>query len=152
MGVGDPASSLVGRAILRGVRLPLSCEIGVNGPEGAWAPHPLSHMRQFRQHFRTSGQVGIRHLRHRLQGIHVLGTGQNGAGSNHPWKRLRPSKCFGAEQLEDVLKAVEKCQHDAGPRYIIGAGCEVPREIPVANMIALRDYAVTHSALVFRLR
>jgi uroporphyrinogen-III decarboxylase len=44
----------------------------------------------------------------------------------------------------DVTKAVTQCHLDAGPRYVIGAGCEVPRETPVANMAKLQEYALTH--------
>jgi MtaA/CmuA family methyltransferase len=47
-------------------------------------------------------------------------------------------------KAEEVLAAVAKCHEDAGEKYIIGAGCEVPRDTPAANMFALRDYAQTH--------
>jgi uroporphyrinogen-III decarboxylase len=45
---------------------------------------------------------------------------------------------------DDVLKAVTKCHREAGPRWVIGAGCEVPRETPIANMMQLTDYARSH--------
>lgn len=45
---------------------------------------------------------------------------------------------------DDVLAAVTCCHEAAGALYMIGAGCEVPRETPVANMFALRDYAGSH--------
>jgi MtaA/CmuA family methyltransferase len=45
---------------------------------------------------------------------------------------------------EEVYAAVGKCHLDAGEKYIIGAGCEVPRDTPPANMFALRDYAQSH--------
>lgn len=44
----------------------------------------------------------------------------------------------------EVLAVVAKCHQDAGEKYIIGAGCEVPRDTPPANMLALRDYAQSH--------
>lgn len=47
--------------------------------------------------------------------------------------------------IADVLAAVEACHCAAGERYIIGAGCEVPRDTPPANMLALREYARTAS-------
>jgi uroporphyrinogen-III decarboxylase len=46
--------------------------------------------------------------------------------------------------VDDVLAAVAKCHDDAGSRYIIGCGCEVPRETPNANLFALRQYADSH--------
>jgi MtaA/CmuA family methyltransferase len=38
---------------------------------------------------------------------------------------------------EDVTRAVTACRQEAGPRYIVGAGCEVPRDTPAANVRAM---------------
>jgi uroporphyrinogen-III decarboxylase len=38
---------------------------------------------------------------------------------------------------DDVAEAVRRCRDEAGPRYILGAGCEVPRGTPDANLLAL---------------
>jgi MtaA/CmuA family methyltransferase len=43
-----------------------------------------------------------------------------------------------------VREEITRCHADAGPRYIVGAGCEVPRDTPVENLMALRDYARTN--------
>jgi MtaA/CmuA family methyltransferase len=40
-----------------------------------------------------------------------------------------------------VRTAIAECHRDAGPRYIVGAGCEVPRGTPHENMRAMCDYA-----------
>ena len=45
---------------------------------------------------------------------------------------------------EIVTRAIGECHRQAGPRYIVGAGCEVPRDTPEANVFALRDYACSH--------
>lgn len=42
---------------------------------------------------------------------------------------------------EQVAAAVTDCRREAGPRYIIGAGCEVPRATPVENFRAMLDCA-----------
>ena len=42
---------------------------------------------------------------------------------------------------ESVTAAIGECHHLAGSRYIVAAGCEVPRGTPEANMLMLRDYA-----------
>ncbi len=42
---------------------------------------------------------------------------------------------------ESITAAVAQCHREAGSRYIVGAGCEVPRDTPAANLLALRDYA-----------
>jgi MtaA/CmuA family methyltransferase len=42
---------------------------------------------------------------------------------------------------EDVQQAAAACHRALGDRFILSAGCEVPRTTPVANMDALCDYA-----------
>ena len=41
---------------------------------------------------------------------------------------------------EDVRRAASACHRACGERYILSAGCEVPRTTPHENMYALRDY------------
>jgi uroporphyrinogen-III decarboxylase len=45
---------------------------------------------------------------------------------------------------EMVREAVAQCHQQAGPRYIVGAGCEVPRDTPKENLRALCQYADAH--------
>jgi MtaA/CmuA family methyltransferase len=42
---------------------------------------------------------------------------------------------------ESIRAAIAQCHRDAGPRYIVGAGCEVPRATAPANLRALTEYA-----------
>jgi len=42
---------------------------------------------------------------------------------------------------EAVTAAIAECHRQAGARYIVAAGCEVPRDTPEENVMALRDYA-----------
>jgi MtaA/CmuA family methyltransferase len=42
---------------------------------------------------------------------------------------------------EAITAAVTQCHRDVGSRFIVGAGCEVPRDTPSANLQALCDYA-----------
>lgn len=42
---------------------------------------------------------------------------------------------------DDVRRAAEACHRALGARFILGAGCEVPRTTPIANMDALCEYA-----------
>ena len=44
-----------------------------------------------------------------------------------------------------IRAAIAECHRQGGPRYIIGAGCEVPRDTPPANVRALLEYARTAS-------
>jgi uroporphyrinogen-III decarboxylase len=45
-----------------------------------------------------------------------------------------------------VYAAMAECHRQAGPRFIAGAGCEVPRDTPAANVHALVRYAREHTA------
>ncbi len=46
---------------------------------------------------------------------------------------------------ELVTSAVAECHRDAGNRFIVGAGCEIPRDTPPENVRALCEYAQTHA-------
>jgi MtaA/CmuA family methyltransferase len=43
---------------------------------------------------------------------------------------------------QTIADAVARCHRQSGARYIIGAGCEVPRHTPPENLRALFDYAI----------
>ena len=40
-----------------------------------------------------------------------------------------------------IRAALAACRDEAGRRYIVGAGCEIPRETPMENLRALVEYA-----------
>ncbi len=42
---------------------------------------------------------------------------------------------------ETVRQALDKCRGQAGPNYICGAGCEIPRGTPKENFRAMSDFA-----------
>lgn len=44
---------------------------------------------------------------------------------------------------ETVFAAMTECYREAGPRYIVGAGCEVPRDTPHENLRALAEFAAS---------
>ncbi len=41
----------------------------------------------------------------------------------------------------DVFKATAECHRQAGKKYIVGAGCEIPRDTKPENVLALAEYA-----------
>ncbi len=43
-----------------------------------------------------------------------------------------------------IKEAIAQCHREAGSRYIVGAGCEVPRLTAPENLQALTDYARAH--------
>ena len=44
-----------------------------------------------------------------------------------------------------ITAALRQCHQEAGSRYIVGAGCEVPRETPPENLRALCQYSREHA-------
>jgi MtaA/CmuA family methyltransferase len=64
-----------------------------------------------------------------------MGPQQTLLGNIDPVRTLRNGT---PRQITDALA---ECHRMSGRRYIVGAGCEVPRDTPEANVKALRDYA-----------
>jgi MtaA/CmuA family methyltransferase len=42
---------------------------------------------------------------------------------------------------ESITAAIAQCHREAGRRYVVGAGCEVPRDTPIENVRAMFAYA-----------
>ncbi|MCZ7646147.1 MAG: uroporphyrinogen decarboxylase family protein [Planctomycetota bacterium] len=47
---------------------------------------------------------------------------------------------------DSIYEAVAECHQAAGPRFIVSAGCEVPRDTPHENLHAMRRYTREHAA------
>lgn len=54
---------------------------------------------------------------------------------------LNPVETLRAGPRAAILAAVAQCHQEAGPRYIVAAGCEVPRDTPESHLRALAEYA-----------
>lgn len=57
---------------------------------------------------------------------------------------LNPVTVMRNGTVADVTQAVAECHRQAGTRFIVGAGCEIPRDAPPANLRALAEYAHSH--------
>jgi len=58
---------------------------------------------------------------------------------------IDPVKVLKEGTPESVYEAIGECHRQAGDRFIVGAGCEVPRETPAANLRAMVRYAREHT-------
>jgi MtaA/CmuA family methyltransferase len=67
-----------------------------------------------------------------------MGPNPSLAGNIDPVKALRNGT------PESVTAAIAECHRQTGSRYIVGAGCEVPRDTAEANVRALTAYARSH--------
>jgi uroporphyrinogen-III decarboxylase len=54
---------------------------------------------------------------------------------------LNPVSELLASTPEDITARVAASHHDAGRRFIVGAGCEVPAATPHENLEAMLEYA-----------
>jgi uroporphyrinogen-III decarboxylase len=78
------------------------------------------------------------------EGRAKMGAGQILLGNINPVTVLRGGTPKG------IFSAIGECHGQAGARYIVGAGCEIPRDTPLENVRALSDYARTQGPSVGR--
>ena len=71
----------------------------------------------------------------------TMGPDQILLGNINPVTELRDST------PEAVTAAIAECHRQAGNRYIVGAGCEVPRDTPLENVRAMTDYAKSYGPI-----
>jgi MtaA/CmuA family methyltransferase len=70
----------------------------------------------------------------------AMGPGQVLLGNIDPVAALRDST------PQTITAAIAQCHNEAGDRFIVGAGCEVPRDTPLENVKALIEYARAQSS------
>jgi MtaA/CmuA family methyltransferase len=141
MGVGDPASSLAGPAIFNEQIMPAHKKL-VEGMK-AMGLRTRSHMcGSTRRILKGRGELGYDIIdldtKVPLAEAHAQMPGSVILGNIATVEVLRNGS------VEDVIRTVTKCHREAGELYIIGAGCEVPRDVPAENMLALLQYARSH--------
>ncbi len=54
---------------------------------------------------------------------------------------IDPVRALRSATPESITRDIAECHRQAGPRYIVGAGCEIPRDTPLENVRALTQYA-----------
>jgi MtaA/CmuA family methyltransferase len=142
IGIGDAAASLVGPQIYDEFVWPYERQLmdGIHAMGGRTRLHICGNTRKI---LRGMGRLGchvvdLDYLSPVHEGREQMGLGQVLLGNINPVAALRDST------PEQVSKAVAECHQQAGPRFIVGPGCEVPRDTPEANLRALVEYAHTH--------
>ncbi len=139
IGVGDAAASLVGPQIYQNVVLPYERKL-VNGLHGMGTRvrlHICGNTKAILPWIGTLGSdiVDLDWMVPLSRAREAMGPNQVLAGNLDPVKVLRNGT------PESVAAAVAQCHREAGGRYIVAAGCEVPRDTPAENLRALHDYA-----------
>jgi MtaA/CmuA family methyltransferase len=141
IGVGDAAASLVGPRRYGEFDLPWSRRLidGIHEAGGRVRLHICGNTRRILAAMKSCRAeiVDLDFLAPIEEGRAAMGPDQILLGNIDPVRVLRDSS------PQDVRSAVEVCHRQAGPQYIVGAGCEVPRGTPPENLRAMVEYART---------
>jgi MtaA/CmuA family methyltransferase len=142
IGIGDPAASLVGPAIYHEFVWPYEKKL-VDGLHAAAARVRLHICGNTRRILEDIGRLGcdmvdIDSAVPLSTAREKMGLGQVLVGNLDPVRDLRDGS------PESIQAALSECHRQAGPRYVVAAGCEVPRDTPPANIRAMADYASSH--------
>ena len=139
IGVGDAAASLVGPRIYEQFVRPHEEKLIV-GLHALGARVRLHICGKTRRLFPGIGKLGaeivdLDWMAPLDEARAVMGPAQVLLGNIDPVEVLRNGT------PESVSAAIAACHRQAGPRYIVGAGCEVVRDTPEANLRALCECA-----------
>jgi MtaA/CmuA family methyltransferase len=142
MGIGDAAASLVGPQFYQEFVWPNQKKMvdGVHALGARARMHICGDTRQIQESLGRLGcdivdedwLVPLDEARRKMGPHQVL------LGNIDPVRVLRNGT------RESVYEAVADCHRQAGSRYIVGAGCEVPRDTPHENLRAMVEYARSH--------
>ncbi len=143
IGIGDAAASLVGPEVYEEFVWPLEKKL-VDGIHGLGALVRLHICGNTRRILRGMGKLGCEIVDLDFpspvaEGREQMGPAQVLLGNANPVAVLRNGS------PEMAAATVAQCHKEAGPRYIAGTGCEVPRDTPHANLRAFCEYAHTHA-------
>jgi MtaA/CmuA family methyltransferase len=141
IGIGDAAASLVGPRRYVEFDVPWSHRL-IDGIHAAGARVRLHICGNTRRILKDMGRYGadivdLDFLTPLDEGRAAMGPKQVLLGNIDPVRVLRDGT------PESVRAAIAECHRHAGPRYIVGAGCEVPRGTPPENVRAMVSYAMT---------
>ena len=139
IGVGDAAASLVGPALYEEFVLPHEKTLvdGIHALGGMVRLHICGNTSRSLREIGTLGCdfVDLDSLVNMAKAREEMGPEQVLAGNIDPVKTLRNGT------PETVYAAVAECHRQAGERFIVGAGCEVPRDTPAENILEMLRYA-----------
>lgn len=143
IGVGDAAASLVGPQIYEEFVWPYEKKL-VDGIHALGAKVRLHICGNTRRILEGMGRLGcaivdLDSLAPMSEARQRLGPEQIILGNLNPVAVLRNGTA------EGVTAAIAGCHREAGARFIVGAGCEVPRDTPPDNLRALCAYAHEHA-------
>lgn len=140
--IGDAAASLVGPRFYNKLVQPYEHKL-ISSIQQMGVPVRLHICGNTRKILGGMGQTGaeivdLDFLSPMDEGRAAMGSDQVLLGNIDPVRVLRDGT------PESVTEAIAKCFEQAGPRYIVSAGCEVARDTPPENVMALTRFAHSH--------
>ncbi len=142
IGVGDAAASLVGPDIYHEFVWPYEKKLvdGIHALGGKVRLHICGNTRRILEGMGKLGCdiVDLDSMAPIAEARQQMGPNTILLGNLNPVAVLRNGDPAG------ITAAIAECHRQAGPPFIVGAGCEVPRDTPAENLRALCAYAHTH--------
>jgi MtaA/CmuA family methyltransferase len=142
IGVGDAAASLVGPDIYDEFVWPYEKKLvdGIHALGGKVRLHICGNTRRILEGMGKLGCeiVDLDSMAPMSEARQQMGPKTILLGNLNPVAVLRNGDAAG------VTAAIAECHRQAGAPFIVGAGCEVPRDTPAENLRALCAYAHTH--------
>jgi MtaA/CmuA family methyltransferase len=144
IGIGDAAASLIGPKLYEEFVWPYEKRM-VDGVKALGAKVRLHICGNTRKILAGMGKLGcdivdLDFLSPMAEGRAQMGPEQTLLGNIDPVRVLRDGT------PDQIYAAVAECHRQAGDRYIVGPGCEVPRDTPHENLRALVAYAKEYRA------
>lgn len=143
IGIGDAAASLVGPRIFQEFALPYEQRLvdGIHALGAKVRLHICGNTRKIVEGMATLGCDVVD-----LDSLTPLADARQKMGANQVvLGNLNPVTALMNGTPESVTAGIAECHRLAGARFIVGAGCEVPRDTPPENLRALCEYARTHA-------
>ncbi len=139
IGIGDAAASLIGPKFYADFVWPYEQRL-VEGLHALGARVRLHICGDTSRLVDRMGQLGceivdLDYLTPVAAARQAMGPDQALLGNLDPVRALRNAA------PESVMAALAACHQQAGERFLVGAGCEVPRDTPLENVRALAEYA-----------
>ena len=139
VGIGDAAASLVGPEFYRGFVYPYERRL-VDAVRSTGARVRLHICGNISAILEAVGSLGVDILD--LDSMVSMAEARQKCGEAQVLLgNIDPVRILQRGTPEVVRATLEECRRQAGARYIVGAGCEVPRGTPRENLLALRDFA-----------
>jgi MtaA/CmuA family methyltransferase len=141
IGIGDAAASLLGPALYEEFAWPFEKRL-VDGIRALGVRTRLHICGDIRRNLRAIGRLGCDILD--LDSLVPIRWARDQVGAEQViLGNLNPVKVMRDGSAAEVMSELEACHRAAGERYILGAGCEIPRGTPLENLRVFSEYAKT---------